>query len=109
MAIKQMINAFNLTPGTVVRSERHVLLELANLADGNKGDSENTLYYGIDTLAAITGYAPDTVSRAINSLVEKGLIVRQRRFNTSNFYTVCVPKTKREKIIKKKKITRANF
>ncbi len=56
MAFQQVVNAFNLTPGIVVRSERHVLLELANLADGREGVTKDTLYYGIDTLAIITGY-----------------------------------------------------
>jgi DNA-binding MarR family transcriptional regulator len=91
VAIKQILNAFNLTPGTVVRSERHVLLELANFADGKKGATTDTCYPGIETLAERTGYSEVTVSRAIKKLVEKGLVTKHRRFNTSNFYKVNIP------------------
>ena len=108
MAFQQVVNAFNLTPGTVVRSERHVLLELANLADGREGVTKDTLFYGIDTLAIITGYDEKTVRTAISALVKKGFVIRKRRFGTSNLYKVTVPKTKREKIKREKK-ARANF
>jgi DNA-binding MarR family transcriptional regulator len=95
MAVKQIINTFNLEPGIVVRAERHVLLELANFADGRKGVKINTCFPGIETLAERTGYAEGTISKAISSLIEKGFIIKQRRFNTSNYYKVVVPKKKK--------------
>ena len=97
MAFQMVVNAFNLDPGIVSRSERHVLLELANLADGREGELKDTCFPGLEYISEYTGYDPATVSLAVKSLIEKGFVIRQRRFNTSNLYKISIPKSKRKK------------
>jgi DNA-binding MarR family transcriptional regulator len=85
VAIKQILNALNLEPGTVIRVERLVLLELANMADSRKG---NTCYPGIEHLEGKTGYGGTAIKDAIRSLIRKDFVSKKRRFGTSNYYVV---------------------
>jgi len=94
MAVEMILRAINLPPGTIERSVRHVLIELASFANGKETPEKNTCFPGIETLAKRTGYAEGTVTKAIKTLVEKGYVVKKRRFNSSNFYTISIPKTK---------------
>ena len=88
MAIKQILNALNLEPGKVIRIERLVLLELANMADSRNG---NTCYPGIEYLKGKTGYGGTAIKDAIKALIKKKFITSKRRFGTSNYYVVHVP------------------
>ena len=94
MAIKQILNALNLKPGTVIRVERLVLLELANMADSRNG---NTCYPGIEHLEGKTGYGGTAIKDAIKLLISKKFITSKRRFGTSNYYVVHVPDYSKKK------------
>jgi pyocin large subunit-like protein len=81
----------------LIGPSKFVLVALADMAD-----EENSCYPGQKRIAAMTGFSEKTVSRAINSLEEMGLLAREQRhgnfgYRTSDRYKlhlgVTVPET----------------
>lgn len=71
---------------TLPSSQKMVLVAMADMSDENE-----SCYPGLDRLARMAGTSKSTVQRAVNALVDAGLLVRERRHReggsrTSNRY-----------------------
>ena len=74
---------------TSTASEKLVLVALAD----HYNDNSNTAWPGIERLSKRCSLSPRTVLRAIEGLIELGLVKRTRRFQKTNVYELCISDT----------------
>ena len=89
MAIKLILRAWKVPVGG---NAKLVLMALSDYAD-----EEGSCFPGIDKIAYKCGISESTVKRGITVLLKQGYVFKKRRFNTSNIYTVILPKIERKK------------